>query len=280
MKKGLSGPSGLRYRFAMLVRLTKALAVLAALAATLLLWSTPAHAGSWKLRSNDVQEVSGAWHLYVSIELSQAPAIAHVPMKFHFTKQVVYERALVDNSKDPVVNKVPLVNQMPQVESLDVDFADGTGKIFKGTRFDFGLTRTRGFEAGEYKMQLRTADGVDVGTSQNLILRGDNPVVDRRSLTFNAKEPHIKKVDTGIDGGAQTAKNDVEANVQTNEVTPVGSASPFIAKDAFQKTPEEEIKEKPGGCGCVVTGFDPIEGVSLVPPALGLLFLLRRRRAA
>jgi len=261
----------------MIVRLTKALAVLAALAATLLFWSTPAHAGSWKLRSNDVQEVSGAWHLYVSIELSSAPAIAHVPMKFHFTKLVVYERALVDNSKDPVVNKVPLTNQMPQVESLDVDFADGTGKIFKGTRFDFGLTRTRGFEAGEYKMQLKTADGVDVGTAQNLTLKGDNPVVDRRSLTFNAKEPHIKKVDTGVDGG-QTAKNDVEANVQTNEVTPVGSAAPFISKEAFDKTPEEEIKEKPGGCGCMASGLDPLAGAPIAAPLLATLFLLRRRR--
>jgi hypothetical protein len=226
-----------------------------------------------------VQEVSGAWHLYVSIELSAAPAIAHVPMKFHFIKQVVYERALVDGSKDPVLNKVPLTNQMPQVESLDVDFADGTGKIFKGTRFDFGLTRTRGFEAGEYKMQLKTADGVDVGSAQSLTLKGDNPVVDRRAITFNAKEKSIKKVESGIDGG-QVAKNDVEATVQNNEVAPVGSAAPFIEKGAFNKTPEEEIKEHPKGCGCDVPGLDPLSGVSLVPPVIGLLFLLRRRRRA
>lgn len=264
----------------MLVRFIKVFAVLGAMLGTLLFWSTPAHAGSWKLRSNDVAEVSGAWHLYVSIELSHAPPIAHVPMKFHFTKLVVYERALVDNSKDPVLNKVPLVNQMPQVESLDVDFADGTGKIFKGTRFDFGLTRTRGFEAGEYKMQLRSSDGSDLGVAQHLTLRGDNPIVDRRSITFNAKEPRIKKVDTGIDGGAAGAKNEVEANVQTTDVAPVGSAAPFIAKDAFQKTPEEEIKENPKGCGCAVTGFDPRSAVGFVPPLVGLLLLLRRRRAA
>lgn len=203
----------------------------------------------------------------------------HVPMRFVFTKLAVYERALVDGSKDPVVNRVPLTGQIPQTESLDVDFADGTGKTFKATRFDFGVTRQRGFEAGEYKVQLRTADGIDIGSPQTLILKGDNPVVDRRSITFNAKDPKIKKVE-GVDAGPLIAKNDVEANVQANEVTPVGTAPKFIPDEAYQKTPEEEIKQKPGGCGCDVPGVSHVAFAWAPFPALALLLLLRRRRGA
>jgi MYXO-CTERM domain-containing protein len=243
----------------------------------LMLWSSPALAASWKLKSNEASEVSGAWHIYVSIEMTSPPGTAHVPMKFMFTKNVVYERSLVDGSKDPVTNRQPLTGQMPQVESLDVDFADGSGKIFKGTRFDFGVTRTRGFEAGEYKMELKTADGLVIGSPQNLILKGDNPVVDRRSITFNAKDPKIKKVDA-VDGG-QTAKNDVEANTGgMNEVAPSGSAAPFIPADAYKPTDEETIKDKPGGCGCDVPGLGRTGTAALALPALALLLLIRRRR--
>jgi hypothetical protein len=200
-------------------------------------------------------------------------------MKFMFTKNVVYERSLVDNSKDPVTNRTPLTGQPPQVESLDVDFADGSGKVFKGTRFDFGVTRTRGFEAGEYKMELKTADGIQIGAAQTLILKGDNPVVDRRSITFNAKDPKIKKVDA-VDGG-QVAKNDVEANTGgMNEVTPTGSAAPFIPASAYNATEEEKIKDKPGGCGCDVPGLSRGEMTGLAIPALALLLLLRRRRGS
>jgi hypothetical protein len=215
----------------------------------------------------------------VNIELNSAPTMAHVPMKFVFTKLVVYERALVDGQKDPVINKQPLTGQTPSSESLDVDFADGTGKTFKGTRFDFGITRDRGYEAGEYKVQLRTTDGVDVGASQSLILKGDNPVVDRRSITFNAKDKAIKKVD-GVDAGPKVAANDVDTNVSSNEVTPVGSAPKFVPDEAFQKTPEEELKEKPGGCGCDVSPLSTKHAAWGLPAGLALLLLRRKKRGA
>src|SRR5262249_11525856 len=123
--------------------------------------------GTFRLKNNEVQEVSGAWHLYVTIELPKAPPTAHQPMRFLFTKTMVYERALIDGHAEPVLNRQALQNQSPSVESLDVDFADPSGKIFKGTRFDFGLTRTRGYEAGEYTVELRTSDGYTVGSKLN-----------------------------------------------------------------------------------------------------------------
>ncbi|MBX3192453.1 MAG: hypothetical protein KF819_36015 [Labilithrix sp.] len=236
--------------------------------------------GTFKLKSTEATEVSGAWHIYVTIELPKAPLTAHQSMKFLFTKTMAYERSLIDGHNDPVVNRQALQNQTPSVESLDVDFADPSGKIFKGTRFDFGLTRTRGYEAGEYKVEVRTSDGTTIGAAQNLILKGDNPVVDRRAIAFNAKDPGVKKVEA-YDGGAKVAQNDEPSAAATNmgEVTPTGVAQPFIPKEGFEKVPEEEIKTRPGGCGCMVPDAASAGVLAWLAPLAGLGVLVRRRRA-
>lgn len=263
-----SAPAALRAFFGIL-----------ALALVVTISGTAQAAGTFKLKTTEVSEVSGAWHLYVTIELPKAPLTAHQSMKFVFTKTMVYERALIDGHTDPVINRQALQNQSPSVESLDVDFADPSGKIFKGTRFDFGLTRTRGYEAGEYKVELRTSDGVTIGGSQNIILKGDNPVVDRRAIAFNAKDPGIKKVDA-YDAGAKPASSDepVQGVGGTGDVKPTGTAQPFIPKEGYDKTPEEEIKTRPKGCGCDVVGIDTPALFGLVPLAGIALAALRRRR--
>ena len=260
-----------------------------ALLLALVAWPRPAHAaGSAKLKTNEVQEVSGAWHIFVRLELAKAPSTPHVPLKFVFTKTAVYERAQTDNGL--VTNRQALQMQQPTTESLDVDFANAQGKIYNRTEFDFGLTRTRGYEAGEYKLQIRTSDGVDIGGPMTLTLKGDNPIVDRRSITFEAKKKGMEKVDNGVDGGsAQQAKNTGDdtsssnSNVGNGEVTPSGSAAPFIPQSAYQPTDEEKIKEKPGGCGCTTPGMSA-EATSLFAMAGTLVALLglalaRRSRA-
>ena len=131
---------------------------------TLLLATSALASGSFKLRSPAVSEVSGGWHVYCDVSLPKPPPIPHVTLKFLFTKTAVYERDLVDNSPKPVTNRQSLVGQQPSVESLEVDFSDASGKIFNITHFDFSLTRIRGYEAGEYKVQVRTSDGADVGS--------------------------------------------------------------------------------------------------------------------
>ena len=235
--------------------------------------------GTFKLKSNEAQEVSGAWHLYVTIELPKAPLTAHQTMKFNFTKTVAYERALIDGHNEPVLNRQPLQNQSPSIESLDVDFADPSGKIFKGTRFDFGLTRNRGYEAGEYKVEVKTSDGATIGSPATLILKGDNPVVDRRAIAFNAKESGVKKVDNGVDAGPKGTSDDTPAaNNTMGEVTPTGTAQPFIAKEGLEKTPEEEIKTRPKGCGCSLPGGVDAGGLLWLAPLAGLGALARRRR--
>ena len=255
--------------------------VLAVLALTLLVTAfardASAGVGTFKLKSNEATEVSGAWHLYVTIELPKPPLTAHQSMKFLFTKTVAYERALIDGHSEPVLNRQALQNQTPSVESLDVDFADPSGKVFKGTRFDFGLTRTRGYEAGEYKVEVKTSDGTSIGNSANLILKGDNPVVDRRAIAFNAKEPGVKKVE-GVVAGAKVAQNDdAPANNTMGEVTPTGTAQPFISKEGYQKQPEEEIKTKPGGCGCTIPVPTDAGALLGLAPLAGVGALARRR---
>jgi MYXO-CTERM domain-containing protein len=234
--------------------------------------------GTFKLKSSEAQEVSGAWHVYVTIELPKPPLTAHQTMKFNFTKTMAYERALIDGHNEPVLNRQALQNQTPSIESLDVDFADPSGKIFKGTRFDF--TRNRGYEAGEYKVEVKTTDGTTVGSTATLILKGDNPVVDRRAIAFNAKESGVKKVD-GVDAGAKVAQNDdAPASNTMGEVTPTGTAQPFIAKEGLEKSPEEEIKTRPKGCGCSLPGGVDPGGLLWLAPLAGLGALVRRRRTA
>lgn len=246
-------------------------------ALVLTLSSSARAAGTFKLKQNDATEVSGAWHIYVKIELPKAPPMAHQPLRFVFTKTMVYERSLIDGKSEPVVNRTTLTGQNPQVESLDVDFADASGKIYKGTNFDFGLKRDRGFEAGEYKMQLRTPDGTDIGTAATLTLKGDNPVVDRRSIAFNAKDTSIKKYDNGVDAGPKVAKNDEEvASPVQGDVQASGTPAPFVGKDAYNHTAEEDIKVEPkSGCGCSIPGGDTEAFFALPGTALALLGALR-----
>jgi hypothetical protein len=231
--------------------------------------------GSYHLRSTEVDESGGQWHLYVAIDLPSPPPIPHMPMKFMFTELTQYERALTDNSKDPVLNRIPLQNQLPHTESLDVDFANAQGKIWKSTRYDFSLTRARGYEAGEYKFQLRTTDGSDVGSSTTVILKGDNPVVDRRSITFSAG---AKKDKDKKDAGVEVADN---AGPATTEVAAVGTPPPFVSPDSFKKTPEEEqVHTQGGGCcgGSMIASTAPTSNAAIVALTVGLGVLIRRRR--
>ena len=237
-------------------------------------------AGTFKLKSTEATEVSGAWHIYVTLELPKAPLTAHQTMKFVFTKTMAYERSLIDGHAEPVLSRQALQNQTPSFESLDVDFADPTGKIFKGTRFDFGLTRARGYEAGEYKVEVRTSDGTNVGGPQTLILKGDNPVVDRRAIAFSAKNPGVKKIE-GYDAGVKANDEAPVAAANTmGEVAPSGTATPFIPKEGFEKTPEEEIKQRPSACGCEVPGGVDMGSLAWLAPLGGIgLARIRRRRS-
>lgn len=231
-----------------------------------------AGAGSVKMMASEVKEKEGEWLVKVRIDLPKAPGMAHVPMRFTFAKTVVYERAVLVEGKPPVLNKVQLSTSPKQIVSMDVDFADMRGKIHNATVFEFALKRASGFfEAGEYQLQVNGPDG-DIGGGQKLILLGDNPTVYRGEMSFAQKKP-----DAGAEeAGAKPAETPPPAAVPT-EVEPVGTGSALVPKDAYDRTKDEEIKERPKGCGCRVASRDR-GPYALLLGAVGA-FLLSRRRA-
>jgi MYXO-CTERM domain-containing protein len=242
------------------------LASLAALAFVLLV-SGRALASSYTLKTPEVTESNGQWHIKVRIDLSRPPAMMHTPMRFTFSKEAVDERAIMSKGADPVHHRVVLETSAKQIVGLDVDFADPSGKVFKSTYFEFDLARKDGyFEAGEYQVSLSGADG-DIGGAQKLVLKGDNPPIYRGAMDFasdpkaaNKKRgPKMEAVGSGIDGGDQVAQNDTpsSAGPTSTDVAAAGPAPDMVPKGAFNATSEEEsVKDHPSGCGCVVAGAD------------------------
>jgi MYXO-CTERM domain-containing protein len=241
------------------------LASLAALAVVLLV-SGRALASSYTLKTPEVTESNGQWHIKVRIDLSRPPAMMHTPMRFTFSKEAVDERAIMSKGADPVHHRVVLDTAAKQIVGLDVDFADPSGKVFKSTYFEFDLARKDGyFEAGEYQVSLSGADG-DIGSAQKLVLKGDNPPIYRGAMDFASdpkaakkKGPKMEAVGSGLDGGDQVAQNDTpsSAGPTSTDVASAGPAPDMVPKGAFNATSEEEaVKDHPSGCGCVVAGAD------------------------
>lgn len=258
---------------------------LAAFAVTSAAWA----GGNFTLKTTSVAEKSGEWHIKVRIDLARPPGMMHIPMRFTFSKEVVDERAIMEKGAEPVHHRNVLDTPPKQIQSLDVDFADASGKVFKSTYFEFDLQRATGyFEAGEYLVTLAGPDG-DVGGSQRLTLTGDNPPVYRGAMDFGGgdkKKGNITAVSSGLDAGSQqTASNDdsPSAAPTSTDVAPEGSAGSMVPAGAFDKTAEEEaVQGHPKGCGCVEAGL-PVETLPLgALGSLGVgaaLVLAGRRRA-
>jgi hypothetical protein len=241
---------------------------------TIGLLASPAFAARVVWKQTKVKEADKSWKVSCEIHLDRAPDIAHMPMRFTFTAQSYFERALVDGRKDPVIRQIPLEHQQPIIESVDVGFLDpGTGKTAKRTRFSFHVTRDRGFEAGTYEVKVTDArSGQDLGGGTTLTFDGENDVIDRRSMVFDEKKP--KKSD---DAPAK------EAKAEEKELSPEDDA--FWA--GGKSTPEEKtaplpppahLQDRPG-CGCRV-GASPSSLSSTLLAALAMCVLLRRRLPA
>jgi hypothetical protein len=251
--------------------------------------------GNFSIKTTEVTENGGEWHIKVRIDLSRAPGMMHIPMRFTFSKQAVDERAIMTKGADPVHHRMVLDEQPKQIQSMDVDFADPSGKVFKSTYFEFDLRRDSGyFEAGEYLVALTGPDG-DVGGSQKLTLKGDNPPVYRGAMDFTGdpkaqqkKGPKMEAVNSGLDGGTKVASNDdvAAAGGGSGEVAPVGNGGDMVPGSAFSKTSEEEaVQGHPSGCGCVAAGLDGsgaagLAGGAAVLVGLGLALLRTSRRRA
>ncbi len=267
----------------MLVLVTAAAFVL------VLLSSARASASSFVFKTPEATESNGQWHLKVRIDLSRPPAMMHSPMRFTFSKIAVDERAIMTKGAQPEHHRMVLDTQPKQIVSMDVDFADPSGKVFKSTYFEFDVERASGyFEAGEYVVTLSGADG-DVGGAQKLLLKGDNPPVYRGAMDFTdpkaakKKGPNIQAVSSGIDAGSGSSDDQPVAAAHSTEVTASdGPAPSMVPQSAYNKTAEEEgVQDHPKGCGCVAAGAaeSPLAGAAslLLVGLLGLAFVARRR---
>ncbi len=235
---------------------------------------TAAAANNVVWKQTKIKEQDKSWKIALEFHLDRAPDVAHMPVRFTFNALSYFERALVDGRKEPVLRQIPLRDQQPIVESVDVGFLDpGTGKAARRTRFSFNVTRDRGFEAGTYEVKVTDArSDRALGGKATLTLDGENEVIDRRSMVFEDK-PKPKKSDAAPK--AETS--------QERELTPDDEA--FWAGGG--KGPEEKqaplpppahLQERPG-CGCRVDGSaSGSSGFALAALALGLL--ARRRRPA
>jgi hypothetical protein len=225
--------------------------------------------GVFTLKTTTVDEKSGEWHIKVRIDMVRPPSMMHTPMRFTFSKEAVDERAIMTKGAEPEHHHMVIDTPPKQIVSMDVDFADASGKIFKATLFEFDLQRSKGyFEAGEYTVALTGPDG-DVGNAQKLVLKGDNPPVYRGAMDFSSSDKsgkggkkgvNIQAVSSGIDAGSQGGGDSDDktaaAAPTSGDVKAVGNAPSMVPDSAFNKTSEEEaLKDHPKGCGCIEAGL-------------------------
>jgi MYXO-CTERM domain-containing protein len=246
--------------------------LVAALLGLLVLPRSAHAAGTVSLSTREPVEVDGKWKMNMTIDYGSVPPLPHIPMLFIFTPTTLYERALTDKTGDkPVLNKIPLQNQQTINESIDVGFSDASGKVFKVTKFDFAIRRDHGFEAGEYDLQIkRSDDGVQMGPTIKLVLKGDNVVIDRRAITFAGEKKSKKKDDSGDSGDAKKAE-------QAKAEAPSESTAETPPEDASGPPP---VPPKQGGCGCRLGGDSGPDGVGAALAVAGLGAALTARRRA
>ncbi|HXN31856.1 MAG TPA: hypothetical protein VN894_08345 [Polyangiaceae bacterium] len=245
--------------------------------------------GALTIKTKEIDEKNGEWHVKVRIDMARPPSMMHTPMRFTFSKEAVDERAIMSKGAEPVHHRVVLETAAKQIVGLDIDFADASGKVFKSTVFEFDLKRSDGyFEAGEYVVGLAGPDG-DVGNNQRIVLKGDNPPVYRGAMDFTDNKStkrgmKLQTVNSGIDAGSdnkEVAKNDTpEAKLPTTgDVAPVGTAPDMVPQTSYNRTAEEETVHEHPGCGCVAAGLERGSvGGGAAAAALGLAFVVSRRR--
>jgi len=247
-------------------------------------------AGSITYHKKSIDEVNGGWKISMTIIYGGKPTMPHVPFRFSFTPTLLLERYLDDkHGEKPQLRKIPLVGQMPLIETQDVGFADARGQIWDRTKFDFVVSRPHNFSAGEYSVTVKRVDGVQVGTTQTLEFKGDNPVIDRRSITFVASDTGKKKgagdgqtasADKKQEGGGETKAAAAGAGEQA---APASSAEVPPPSDKGETAPDqadlEKVPPKSGGCGCRTAGGAEGRIGTFAAVVLGLgLSRLRRRR--
>jgi len=241
-------------------------------------------AGTITFAKKEIQETNGGWHLVMTIVYGGKPNTPHVPMRFTFTPTAILENYLDDaHGEKPQKRKIPLVGQTPLHESVDVDFSDPRGKLYDRTRFDFTISRSHNFSAGDYSVAVHRPDGTQVGATQTLVLLGDNPVIDRRAISFVSSSGKKDKpagaapassAGAGDTKTASTAGEGEQGSAAATE-SPSGSATPA---EEPPTEPAGKVPPSSRGCGCRLGCSSGIGYAGLVPLGSGALLVLRSRR--
>jgi hypothetical protein len=129
-----------------------------------------AGAGTFTLGRTTIQEANSSWRLMVSISLPTPPPTARPTFKFSFTPQTTFEGVGSDGGA-PVAK--PVKHPMAIVQTMQIDFGDGSGSIWKQAKADMSITRQDGFQPGEYKLVVRGPGG-NVGQPVVVTLLGDS----------------------------------------------------------------------------------------------------------
>lgn len=255
------------------------------LALVVLCFASPALAGGTvRVHNPQVDEEGGEWKIKLTIDYGSEPHLNHIPMRFIFKPIATYERALTDESPDkPVERRVALQGQKEISLPMDVGFADAMGKTFKITKFSVKLSRDADFEAGEYEMTVKLAEGGQLGQKTTLKLKGNNKAIDRRSMVFTAS-PTKKKEKPAEDKQVAPTDNKPKATEDYGpDLSDVPDISSEEAKNIEDPNAPPAVDQKQGGCGCEVVG----KRLSVGRLALGWLAILplaavylRRRRVA
>ena len=242
--------------------------IAAAVALGLLTLSSSASAfGTFRLKKTTVEEADGRWKFNVEVDYGSKPHLGHIPFDFIFVQKTYYEYSITDNDPKPVQRRKPMLNQPPQREQMDIGFADARGDLWQRTKFSFSLRRDRGFSAGEYSLTVkRTSDGAIMGRPMNIILNGQNELIDRRAIVFSGeKKKDPKKADKPKEGAE--AATDKPKDTVPEDVDPPDDS---VATDEADGPPPVDKKAKGAGCGCRAAGLGPRYGAA---PLLGLLVL-------
>lgn len=231
----------------------------------------------WKSKTFEERTSTKSWHLELAIYLPQPPDMAHMPMKFEFEPVAYYDRSIIDGDKI-VEQRIPLQHKQPLIESVDVGFMDpGSGQIQSRTRFSFRVTRAHGYEAGEYKVTIRDSrNDRTIGTPTTLTFKGENELIDRRSIVFTGKK---KAKENESEKKAEESSDDDTAAEEPAERDTAGDVEDSESDEEDEGAVPPSIEEKPGACGC---HHGPSHGeplLWLVPSAILLGLWMRRREA-
>jgi MYXO-CTERM domain-containing protein len=221
-------------------------------------------AGSITYSKKEIQEASGQWHLMMTIIYGGKPNTPHVPMRFTFVPTAILENYLDDAHGDkPQKRKIPLVGQTPMQESVDVDFSDPRGKVFDRTRFDFNISRAHNFSAGDYSVSVHRPDGAQIGTTQTLVLLGDNPVIDRRTIAFVGTGKKEKPAATASNDAPAAGAGDKAASAPASgdqAEAPASTPAETPPEEPTDPTAPAKVPPASHGCGCRAAGTEGSSG--------------------